>query len=109
MAASYQLALIVKNPNGDTFQYLVTRQRRPVPESYEGLPHVDRDLWDLPLAPLSKADGSSAITMSPLDEDSDASIHVVSSVTSAIHKLGLAGFNVGDAVSQVRVCERFIP
>ncbi|CAM6127729.1 unnamed protein product [Calypogeia fissa] len=99
--ASYQLALIVKKPNADQFQFLVTRQKRPVPEKFEGLPRVDRELWDLPLAPLSKASGSNGITMSPLSEDDDGSLNVTRCVTNSIHKLGLSGFNVIEAVTNV--------
>lgn len=103
--ALYQLALIVKKPNADQFQFLVIRQKRPVPEKFDGLPYVDRELWDLPLSPLSKTNGSNGITMSPLTEDDDGSLNVTRSVTNSIHKLGLSGFNVGEAVTQVRVCE----
>ncbi|KAG6543735.1 hypothetical protein Mapa_014919 [Marchantia paleacea] len=98
--AAYQLALIVRNHSVENFEFLVTRQRRPSEIKFEGLPYNDKELWDLPSARLSRIDESGMI-MSPISEDNEGSVSLGKSVSSSMQKLGLKGFDVVDAISQV--------
>ncbi|KAL3695802.1 hypothetical protein R1sor_009878 [Riccia sorocarpa] len=99
--ATYQLALIVRNPNAEDFEFLVTKQRRPSEKKLEGLPYVDKELYDLPSAPLPRIDGR-FLNMSPISEDYEGSLDVAKIVTSSIQKLGLKGFDVIDAISKIQ-------
>ncbi|KAL2642506.1 hypothetical protein R1flu_010093 [Riccia fluitans] len=99
--ATYQLALIVKNTNVEGFEFLVTKQRRPSEQALEGLNYVDKELYDLPSAPLARIDGRS-LNMSPISEDYEGSLDVAKIVTSSIQKLGLKGFDVIDAISKIQ-------
>ncbi|KAG6550914.1 hypothetical protein Mapa_007529 [Marchantia paleacea] len=99
--AAYQLALIVRNHNVENFEFLVTRQRMPSEIKFEGLPYNDKELWDLPSARLSRIDESGMI-MSSISAGIEGSVSVGKSVSSSMQKLGLKGFDVVDAISQIQ-------